>query len=230
MSLDLNDPQVKEAIAAEVAKAVAAESEGLKAKNAELLAEKKALAAKLKAIGIDDPEEAARLKNIVEEAEEAKARAAGDFEKLKSGMEKKHAAEVKSLTDKLNAADKTVHQLVAKDGLAAEMARLNVAPEYRDAVTAMLLPKIEVTGESGGDVAAAMVEGKTLKDFMTGWAQGDQGKHFVRAKGNGGGGAPPGNGNGGEGQGKQVTRAEFDQMDMVERSKHMNSGGVVVDT
>ena len=52
----------------------------------------------------------------------------------------------------------------------------------------------EVTEVDGA--AVARIGNESISDFVKGWSQGDQGKHFVAAPANGGGGAGGSNGGG----------------------------------
>lgn len=80
----------QEAFDAAVAERLAAETDGLKKSQRELLAEAKAAKAKLAAYDGVDPEEFKKLKTAAEEAERNKLTAAGDFKSLEAQLVTKY--------------------------------------------------------------------------------------------------------------------------------------------
>lgn len=157
------------------------------AKNAELLDEVKKLRAKQRDI---EAAEAAREKEKAD-AEEAAARQKGDFEKIETGYK-----------DKLNKAEgegllwkSRYENLVIDRGIEAALDAAKINPALRKAAVALL--KSEHPADLSDD-GVATIDGKSIGDFISGWAKSDIGKAFV-LNGNSGGGA--GGGKGGAGGG-----------------------------
>lgn len=166
-----------------VDEAVEKATEGLAAKNRELLDEVKKL--KVKAKGSDiDPEEHITLQNTVEEL-------TAKLEK----SEKEHKAEVKKLTSRLDSESGFTRKLLVDNGLTDAATAAGVKSEFLPAVRAMLASKAEVVVEDGGN-RIARIGDKSIKDYMAEWAQTDEGKHYIGAPGNSGGGAQGGKGGG----------------------------------
>lgn len=219
MTIKLDDPEVVAAIEA----ASAASNAAIERKNKELLASIKALKTQVAAFDGLDADEVKRLKELAEESETAKARAAGEFEKLEKRMKDAHRAEIEKRDAQLQKQQEQIHKLVAADGLQRVMNDVHVADEYRDAVSALMLPRIKVDAE--GDVLKALLDDQPLTDALKAWAGTDQGKHFIKAQGNSGGGSRPGNGKGGKGGGEKVLTVEqFEAIPLVERSIWMKNG------
>lgn len=154
--------------------------EALSAKNKELLAEKKVLAAKAKGADID-PTEHAALQTKVEELTEQLGTAS-----------KKGAAEIEKLNKQLGEKDGALRKHLVDEGLTAAAIKAGVAPHYLDAVKALHGAKVTVEAKDGAYIA--LLDGKPITDALTTWAQSDHGKHFVAAPANSGGGAGGGGG------------------------------------
>jgi hypothetical protein len=206
--IDLNSPEVKKAIE----EAVRLATEGLEAKNVQLLAEKKKLQ---KENGIK-PEDLERLES--------------ENEKLKSDLEKVNK-DVKKLTTER---DTAVTNLAKESEISANahkereltesLAAINVSNAINlKAAKALLSSQVQVVVE--GDKRVTKVGDKLLADHLKEWAATDEGKHFITAPANGGGGANGGSGNGGGS--KTMTRAEFDQKTPAERMAFSKDGGTV---
>lgn len=149
-------------------------------------------------------------------------------EKLREQRERLTAAHQKELDkvkEELGKQTSTVHNLVARQGLAKAMAEAGIAEPLREAVEAMYLPKVKIE-DAGGEIQA-LLDNKPLADAMQEFAQSDKGKHYVAADKSGGGGSHEA---GGGGNVKTVTRAQWDGMNHVARSKFAKDGGKVVDT
>ena len=188
MTVDLNDAEVQAAIK----DAVDAEVQGLKAKNAELLAkvaDGKATAGEL--------EEARKL---LKEAEDKKLSDEQNWTELE-GRLRNEMNEAKAALESKNEA--LTGSIIERDLMAALVAE-KVAPVYIEAAKALM--KSMVSLEDGKAVA----DGKPLNEFIKEWAQTDTGKAFVSAPDNRGGGAPGNNGN-------RPTTKKFDEMTDVER-------------
>jgi NADH dehydrogenase/NADH:ubiquinone oxidoreductase subunit G len=190
MPLDRNDPEVK----ALIEEVTTAATEALAAKNRELLGEVKTLKAKAKGADID-PAEHAALQSSVEELSDKLAKA-----------EKTSKSEIEKLTKALSEKDGALSKHLIDAGLTDALVKAGVKPEMLDAVKALHQSKASINAKDGA--YEALIEGKPLAEFVTTWAQSDQGKHFVAAKDNAGGGSQ-GGGNG-KGSSKTMTRAEHD--------------------
>ena len=166
-------------------KIIDTETAGLKAKNDELLGKQKKQGDDLKAIQTQLDE----IKAAKEAAEEEAANKSGDVTKVKEQLEAKHAKEMKALNDTIAAKDGSLHKLLVDNGLTEALTKAGVAPQYLDAAKALIQTnnKAEIAEIDGKTVAK--FGDKEIAEFVTGWAQGDSGKHFVAAPVNGGGGA-----------------------------------------
>ncbi len=192
---------VKEALESDegkaaIAKAVEEATKPLLTKRDELLGEVK----KLK--GIQDQLD--ELKAAKEAAEEEAANKSGDVDKIKATLEAKHKKELDALTAKLDQSTARLNQTLIDKGLSDALVKANVAPHHLPAVTALIkaTAKAEISDEDGN--AVAKFDGKTIEEFVTGWAQGDTGKHYIAAPNNGGGGAGGSNGGGKAATGKKA--------------------------
>lgn len=190
MPIDRKDPEV----IALIEEITATATEALAAKNKELLGEVKTLKAKAKGADID-PAEHAALQTQVEDLSAALSKA-----------EKTGKAEVEKLTKALTEKDGALSKHLIDAGLTDALVKAGVKPEMLDAVKALHQNKASIDTKDGA--YTALIDGKPLGEFVTTWAQSDQGKHFVSAQQNAGGGAQ---GGGGKGNAKTMTRAEYDQ-------------------
>jgi predicted RNase H-like nuclease (RuvC/YqgF family) len=96
--------------------------------------------------------------------------------------------ESKKLATALEAEQKAVSSLVVDHGLTEALSKVGVTnPAYVKAARAILQGQVEVV--SNGDTREATIEGKPLVDFVAEWAQGDEGKQFVKPRADIGGGA-----------------------------------------
>lgn len=177
MSIDLNDPEVKEAIKAAVEEATGP----LLAKRDELLGELKK-ARKGQQI---DPETVSKLEEQIEAlkgelttAQKAAKTATTDAEKARKALE---------------TAEGFTQRLLVDNGLTDALAKAGVTnPAHLKAVKSMLAGQVQIVAD--GDSRVAKVGDKALADFVTEWAKSDEGKHFVAAPANGGGGSQGGGG------------------------------------
>lgn len=180
--IDLNDPSVKEAIKAAVDEATA----GLLKKRDELLGEVK----KLRKNSEIDPEDYQRLKDENEELQ-------GKVTEANKAV-KKASEDAQKALKQAEAEGSAVRQLLVENGLNEALTKAGVKPEYLKAAKAMFAKDVQVVQD--GETRVAKVGDKALTEFVTSWAQSDEGKHFVSAPANSGGGAGGGKG----GQGTQV--------------------------
>lgn len=209
MSIDLNAPEVQEAIAAAIEKATAP----LIAKRDELLREVKE-ARKGKQV---NPEDVDKLESTIDElkGQLSEAQKAAKTAMKESETTKKALADAESFTTRL----------LVDNGLTDALSKAGVTnPVHLKAVKSMLSGQVQVVSE--GDQKIAKVGDKALSDFVGEWAKGDEGKFFVAAPNNSGGSAAPGNG---KPEAKTMTRSQFDQADHMTRAEFAKSGGKVVD-
>lgn len=176
--IDLASPEVKQAIA----DAVAEEVKGLKAKNTELIDQVKKLR---KNAEIDPADMAAleaerdELKTKLTEQTKLAGKAAKDLEAANKRATDLDAAFTGNLRD---------------SALTEALAKANVTnPALMKAAKAMLAGAVQVVDENGTRVVKA--GDKALTDYITEWAGGDDGKHFVTAPSGNGGGSQGGRGN-----------------------------------
>jgi hypothetical protein len=210
---DINDPEAKKAIKEAVDAAVTDATEGLKNKNAELLAKLK----KAQKDSTIDPAEHQALQTELEAvqaklvmAEKTLKIAQTDAEKAKKALENESGFTSKLLID---------------NGLNDALLKAGVKPEMSKAVKALLAG--QVTIKVDGDKRNAVIGDKSLGDFVDEWAKSDEGKHFVSAPNNQGGGA---NGGGkGKENAKTMTRATFDALDPAGKAEFSKAGGTLTD-
>jgi hypothetical protein len=188
MAFDPNDDADVKLLEEKVTEAVDAATKGLKKKNDDLLAKIN------KGKGID-PDDVARLERTVAETEEkleAEVKARKEAEKQLTKVSKNFETE--------SAFTKT---LLVDNGLTEALVKANVSKHLLDGAKALISPQVQIVTE--GDKRVVKVGDKALGDFVTEWAQGDQGKAYVAAANSSGGNANGGKANG-SGTGKSVTR------------------------
>lgn len=177
MSIDLNAPEVQDAIKAAVDAAI----KPLADKRDELLGEVK----KLRKESAIKPED---LEAIEKERDEYKAQlltAQSDAKKFKTDAERA----TKALEDEST----FNHRLLVENGLTDELTKAGVTnPAFLKAVKSTLAAQIQVVTE--GDKRVAKAGDKLLSDFVKEWATSDDGKHFISAPNNTGGGSQGGSG------------------------------------
>ncbi|MGY3265807.1 hypothetical protein [Lysobacter sp. HA35] len=207
---DPNSQEFKDAVRA----AVAEETEGLRAKNTELLGKLKK-AQKDSAI---DPEEHAAL-----EAER---------DDLKGKLQVAEKAAKKAITD-AEAATKRATEIdgaysnsLRDAALTESLAKAGVTnPVHLKAAKALLASSVAVVDENGARVVKA--GDKALADYITEWAGGDEGKHFVAATHTSGGGSQ--GSSRANSTAKSVSRTAFEGMSPADQMAHSKAGGTVTD-
>ncbi len=210
MTIDLNSPEVKAAIAAAVEEATAP----LIAKRDELLSEVKK-ARKGQQI---DPAEVAKLEEQIETlrgelttAQKAAKTATADAEKARKALE---------------TAEGFTTRLLVDNGLTEALTKSGVTnPVHIKAAKAMLASQVQIAAD--GDSKVAKVGDKALADFVGEWAKGDEGKFFVSAANNSGGGAAGGGGAGGAA--KTMTRQAFEALPPTEKVSLSKAGVALTD-
>jgi alanyl-tRNA synthetase len=173
VSIDLNAPEVKEAIKAAVEEATAP----LIAKRDELLREVKQ-ARKGQQI---DPETVTKLEEQIETLK-------GELTTAQKAA-KTATTEAEKATKARETAEASFVSMVRENSLTDALTKHGVTnPVHLKAAKSMLASQVEVVNDNGTFVAK--VGDKALADYAKEWALGDEGKHFVAAPANGGGGAP----------------------------------------
>lgn len=207
MSIDLNAPEVQDAIKAAVEQAV----KPLAEKRDELLGEVKKLR-KESAIKPEDLEAVERERDELKTALTAAQKEAKTFKETATKAE-----------EALKAESTFNHRLLVDNGLTDELTKVGVTnPAFLKAVKSTLSSNIQVVTD--GDKRIAKAGDKALADYVAEWAKSEEGKHFVSAPNNNGGGA---GGGGGNPAGKTLTRAEFDKKSPQERMEFSKAGGQV---
>lgn len=196
MSIDLNAPEVQEAITAAVEKA----TQPLLAKRDELLSEVKTLR-KGKQV---NPEDIEKLESRIEELTGQLSEAQKAVKTATTDAEKARKA--------LDAAEGFTQRLLVDNGLNEALNKAGVTnPVHLKAVKSMLAGQVQIVAD--GDNKVAKVGEKSLADYVGEWAKGDEGKHFVAAPNNSGGGA-----NGGSGGSGSKPPSDLKQVDVNDKS------------
>jgi hypothetical protein len=207
----------------DVAAAIAKATEGLKAKNTELLGKLKAKGDEFAAMKAQLDE----LSTAQSELETDKATKAGDFDKLKEQLSAKHAKELATAQDALKSEQSVTHQLLVESGLTDALTKAKVPPHFLDAARALIKTSSQIELQDIDGKRAATISGKPLTDFVTEWAGSDTGKHFVAAPATSGGNAQgAGQANG---TAKTIDRKAFDALPQSERASRIKDGVKVVD-
>ena len=139
-----------------------AETKGIKAKNAELIAAQKT------------------LKDAADEAETAKAEASGDIEAMKAS----HAKALEKIAADRDAALAARDTLMIDNVITSDLATHNVSSPFRSVLTQAWKAQAKVQD------GVAMIDGQPIADFIRGFVSSDEGKHYVAAPANSGAGAP----------------------------------------
>lgn len=176
----IKDEEIRKQVQAVIESVIKEETDGLVAKNHELLGKLKK-AQKDSTIDPDEhrivQEENDRLKTENSDLKKANKTAMTEVEKHKKLYETEAGV---------------THKLIVQNGLTSALVEAKVKPEYMDAVIALLSPQTVLKAE--GDTRVAMVGDKPLTDYVNEWVKSDKGKHYVAAPNNQGGGAHGGAG------------------------------------
>jgi len=209
MSIDLNVPEVQDAIKEAVNEAIA----GLKNKNTELLSELK----KARKNSEIDPDDYNRLK----EENDVLSEKLSESQKLI----KQSASEIDKYKKAHEGEQNYVSKLLIDNGLTESLLSAGVKPELSKAVKAMFASQASI--KIDGDNRQAIIGDKALSDYVKEWAGSDEGKHFVSAPLNQGSGGQGGSHQGGTA--KQLTREQFDSKSPSEKVEFSRSGGKITD-
>ncbi|GGD64626.1 hypothetical protein GRI62_11850 [Erythrobacter arachoides] len=156
--------KINEAIEAAMEKANAAHEaaiKGLKDKNTQLIADKKA------------------AKDAAEEAEAKNAEASGDIDRVKASHEKA----IKTLTERAEKAEAARDTFLIDNVITSDLATHNVAPAFRPMLAMAWKAQAKVTdGE-------AFIGDQPIAEYIKTFATSDEGKHYILAPQTSGGGA-----------------------------------------
>lgn len=203
-------------MADEEGKAQGAE-DGLKAKNAELLAEIRALKAKVRAADGVTVEALTRVEQERDELAAQVTRLTGEVKAAKDAA----AQAAKALETEREATTKATLDRELLAGLASVGATHAV---HQKAAAALLRSGLSLVD------GKPVLNGKPLAEALKEWAGGEEGKHFVAAPVNSGGGAPGGAPGGAAS--KTMTRDDFRRLtlsDPAAVAKFHREGGRVAD-
>ena len=153
-------------------------------------------------LGMSAEEVRERLQRLEElEASGAKANSE-QIEKLRETYEKRVAATKKQLEEQIAAKEAEIQRLNAfverltiDNEIEAALAKVNVIPETREAVKALLKlrgPKVVHDGESYRGVFETDLGEIPIKDYVEAWSRKDEAAPFLPASGNKGSGATSG--------------------------------------
>lgn len=152
---------------------------GLQNKNSELLGKLK----KTKEEGGEVGAELESLRQFRQQAEQNQEAAKGNYEEALKLAQTNYAKELEKLQQEKQSLAGNLEKILIDNGLASGLDAVKVKPEFKEAVTALL------RGQVALKEGAALVGDKPLAEYLTEWAQTDQGKAFVSASNNSGGGA-----------------------------------------
>lgn len=210
---DPNSKEVQAAIKAaleEARSAWEADTEGLKAKNKELLT-------KLRSATEIKPEDLSAAEERADKAE----RALADLNKQVKALTTERDKAMQALEQESGAA----RNYVLENEVSKTIAKYGVMPEAFELAESLLKAKARTEIVDGKTVV--MYGDQPLSEFAEQYFTSDKAKLIKAASANSGGGAPGGGGAGTGG--KVITRAQFDAMNHVERAKFSTEGGKVVD-
>lgn len=153
--IDLNTPEVKQAIEDAVAAKVKEVNAALEANRDTILKEKKALERRLKDLDGIDPEEHKALKTAAEEAEKKKAAAEGNWKALEQQLQERHTKELGKREDRIKglsaALERELIDAAATRAIAAEKGAVDLLlPHVRT--------RMRVVEEDGSYVAIVVDE------------------------------------------------------------------------
>ena len=176
----------KAAIAEAAKAATAAEVSGLKAKNDQLLGEKKAEQTKREELQAEHD----KVKAETEALKLKKAKEGDDPEEAIKLINEKHENELR-IRDEKDAEKNTKIDNATKDSaLEKAISSAKIADEYRPAVKALIEAEhsLEIAESSDGK-SVVRIEGQNIDEFLKTWSQSDTGKLYIAAPNNGGGGS-----------------------------------------
>jgi alanyl-tRNA synthetase len=200
MAIDINEPEIKDAIKLAVEEA----TRPLLDKRDELLNEVKQLR-KGKQVSPED------LEKLEHERDSYKEQLSKYEKDLKKANET-----VSNIQKQLESESSFTQKLLVDNGLTEALTKANVTnPAFLKAVKSTLASQVQLVTE--GDARVAKVGEKSLVDFVNEWAKSEEGQYFVSAPANSGGGS-----NGGSNGGSSQTKGKIDGS-LKERAEYFGS-------
>lgn len=207
----ITDEAQRAKIAEAVTGAIDEATEGLKAKNSELLGKLKKAQ---KGADIDPAE--------YQQLAEANQKLTDDLNEARKTL-KKMETENGNLKKSYESESSFARRMLIDNSLNESMMNAKVKPEMMEAVKALLSGQVNIKVD--GDNRVAMLGDKPLNDAVSEWAKSDKGKHFVAAPENQGGGAN--GGSNGNGSAKLMDRTAFEGLPPAKQMAFIKDGGKV---
>jgi phage I-like protein len=151
--------------------------EALKAKNTELLSEKRKLLAQNK-----EAVDYEKYQATIDELDNTKS----EFAKL----QKQFKSETEKLSATLNQKDSTLQNVLIDNGLVEALSKAGVKPEFLEMSKSYLKQRAKLVEDNGS--FKAMIDDKPLSEYIDSWKE-SEGKSVIAAPANNGGGATGGN-------------------------------------
>ena len=204
MAIDINDPEIKDAIKAAIEEA----TKPLLEKRDELLNEVKQLR-KGKQVNPED------LEKLEQERDSYKEQLTKYEKDLKKANES-----VNQIQKQLESESSFTQKLLVENGLTEALTKVGVTnPAFLKAVKSTMAGQVQLVTE--GDSRIAKVGDKPLADYVTEWAKSEEGQYFVAAPANAGGGSIGGSGSGSAGATKKPS-----EMSVTEKTAFIKEKGV----
>ena len=166
------------------------------------------------------PEEIRELKAAREKADEDKAKAAGEWDKLREKLSGQHAAELKKLQDQIAALEQSERGAVVKTGLMSALAEAGATEEGLSLLPDILQGRAKMENDNGkrvvkildADGSPMLVKGRdaTFADLVA--AASEKYPSLFKATTKPGSGTQPGGNGAGRATGKEVKAGELDAM------------------
>lgn len=183
------------------------------------------------------PEEIRELKVAREKGEEDKAKAAGEWDKLREKLTGQHAAELKKLQDQIAALEVSERGAVVKTGLMSALAEAGATEEGMSLLPDILQGRAKIETDGGNRVVKIMdadgtpmlVKGRdaTFADLAA--AAAEKYPSLFKATTKPGSGTQPGGNGAGRTSTRTLTRTQFEALSPSERASAMKEGARLTD-
>jgi hypothetical protein len=167
----------------EIDEAVKAATEGLLAKNKELLREVKTAQEKLSKFSDVDLEALNAASEELSKLKNEKLEKDGEYKKMYETQKEQSAKVIKDLESKNHELVSALKTTKKKNALTTSLAESGVIPELMDVAVNTLLSEVSITDDD-----SVMAGENPVSDFVKSWTASDVGKHFVNSGNSGGGG------------------------------------------
>lgn len=148
--------------------------------------------------------------------------------KQRAKLEDKFGREISEREGKISAMQSSLERMVVDDGLSRAMDEALIDPLHKKKLLPFLKSEAKISVEHDGDSYKAIVDTDlgpvSLKQFVTEWAQSDDGKPYI-AKSTG----PKPRGGDGRGGSSTMKRADWESLSNTERSQFLRDGGKITD-